>query len=64
MNQSIAAATAAYRQTYYEQEMEEDLGEVDLDLAIGNYGQNGGAGAMYDEGACLLLVCMHGREGG
>lgn len=37
---------AVYRPNYYEQELDEDLGEVDADIAIGNYGQSGG----YDEG--------------
>ena len=34
------------------EEIDEDLQDVDLTLAIGNYGQNG----MYDDGALLYLI--------
>ena len=38
-----------------EAEMDEDLNEVDLNLAIGNYGQNG---ELFDEGE---LQTVHNR---
>lgn len=37
---------AQQRTTLWEAELEEDLQDVDVNLAIGNYGQNG----MYDDG--------------
>jgi hypothetical protein len=35
------------------EEIDEDLQDVDLSLAIGNYGQNG----MYDDGLCRFRHC-------
>jgi translation initiation factor 3 subunit L len=34
------------------EEIDEDLQDVDLSLAIGNYGQNG----MYDDGVCHFAI--------
>jgi translation initiation factor 3 subunit L len=38
-----------------ETEVDEDLQDVDLNLAIGNYGQNG----LYEDGACILCNQMN-----
>lgn len=52
---------AQQRTTLWEAELEEDLQDVDVNLAIGNYGQNG----MYDDGerqayveAGRILICL------
>ncbi len=37
---------ASQRPVYYEQELEEDINDANLDMAIGNYGQN-----IYDTGS-------------
>lgn len=50
---------ASHRANYYEQEIDEDLGEAEIDFAIGNYGQPGAAG--YDEGGQAPLKYV-GRD--
>lgn len=42
---------AAVRPNYYAEEPEEDVNDVNLDIAIGNYGQN-----IYDTGEQILAL--------
>lgn len=47
-------------QQRWEADLDEDLQDVDLNLAIGNYGQNG----MYDEGERSYISRTNEREQG
>ena len=40
---------AQHRKALWETDLDEDLADVDLNLAIGNYGQNG----MYEDGTSV-----------
>lgn len=42
---------AQHRKALWDAELDEDLQDVDLNLAIGNYGQNG----LYEDGAYLHM---------
>ena len=44
----------AQHRKVWEADLDEDLQDVDLNLAIGNYGQNGA----YDDGTYLLRLTM------
>jgi hypothetical protein len=47
----------AQRANYYaHEEYEEDLGDVNIEAVVGNYGQ-GGHG-MYEDGKCIPLICV------
>ena len=46
---------AQQRKALWEADLDEDLQDVDLSLAIGSYGQNG----LYDDGA---YITMHPRH--
>jgi hypothetical protein len=44
---------ASQRPVYYEQELEEDINDANLDMAIGNYGQN-----IYDTGSFYAIILI------
>ncbi len=41
-----------HRKALWDADLDEDLQDVDLNLAIGNYGQNG----LYEDGLCLQMT--------
>ena len=51
---------AQQRKALWESDLEEDLHDVDLNLAIGSYGQNG----LYDDGASIISgqACAHALQ--
>ena len=48
---------AQQRKALWEADLDEDLQDVDLNLAIGSYGQNG----LYDDGTYFTILLCHSR---
>ena len=49
---------AQQRKALWEADLDEDLQDVDLSLAIGSYGQNG----LYDDGAYIAIYLRGARS--